>query len=181
LGCTHESAAILSAVSCLTYPRLFRSGIPQLLIEDVQVTGWHIQIRLRIPLGNPPDGPPHGTGPQPGPAHPDGTALLVSTKDRLRAPHEDEMGVAQQSTVAVARVLGMIVSGGHGVRAAGPLAQGGRGTVMSAYRDLGVSADSIPLNGTIRLSPQGSAETLADNVELLQTLAVAETADMGSS
>ena len=27
----------------------------RLLIEDVQVTGWHIQIRLRIPLDDPPD------------------------------------------------------------------------------------------------------------------------------
>ena len=36
-----------------------RQDLLRLLIEDVQVTGWHVQIRLRIPL----DDPPHGGQP----------------------------------------------------------------------------------------------------------------------
>jgi site-specific DNA recombinase len=49
----------------------------RLLIEDVRVTGWHVQIRLRIALD-----PPHPTGPTGTPSphpHP------VSTQDGLRS------------------------------------------------------------------------------------------------
>jgi site-specific DNA recombinase len=49
----------------------------RLLVEEVRVTGWHVQIRLRIPLDQPPD--PHETNrtepPQP----------QLSSKDRLRS------------------------------------------------------------------------------------------------
>src|SRR6267154_4449564 len=45
-----------------------RQNLLRLLIEDVQVTGWHVKIRLRIPLDNPPDGDhTHRRTPQPGP------------------------------------------------------------------------------------------------------------------
>jgi len=46
-----------------------RQALLRLLIEDVQVTGWHVKIRLRIPLDQPPDTDnPRGRMPQPSPA-----------------------------------------------------------------------------------------------------------------
>jgi site-specific DNA recombinase len=65
-----------------------RQDLLRLLIEDVQVTGWHIQIRLRIPLNDPPNSghPDHPRSP-PSPASPDGTTTPVSTEDRLRSLH----------------------------------------------------------------------------------------------
>jgi hypothetical protein len=56
----------------------------RLLIEDVRVTGWHVQIRLRIALDPPPQHPTDPTGPPPPRPEP------VSTKDGLRSigdPH----------------------------------------------------------------------------------------------
>ena len=65
-----------------------RQDLLRLLIEDVQVTGWHIQIRLRIPLDGPPDGGhPHSSEPPPSAASPDATTTPVSTEDRLRSLH----------------------------------------------------------------------------------------------
>ena len=69
-----------------------RQDLLRLLIEDVQVTGWHIQIRLRIPLDDPPDGgQPDHPGP-PSPASPDTTTTPVSTEDRLRSLHAIQVG-----------------------------------------------------------------------------------------
>ena len=49
----------------------------RLVVEEVHVTGWHVQIRLRIPLDDNPDDPPRPPNPdRPGP---------VSTEDRLRS------------------------------------------------------------------------------------------------
>jgi site-specific DNA recombinase len=57
----------------------------RLLIEDVRVTGWHIQIRLRIALDPPPQHPTDPTAPTgPPPPHP----KRVSTKDGLRSVDE---------------------------------------------------------------------------------------------
>jgi site-specific DNA recombinase len=68
-----------------------RQDLLRLLIEDVQVTGWHIQIRLRIPLDGPPDGGhPHRPEPPPSAASPDATTTPVSTEDRLRSLHEPQ-------------------------------------------------------------------------------------------
>ena len=44
-----------------------RQELLRLLIEDVQVTGWQVEIRLRIPLDDPPDDDhPHRRTPHPG-------------------------------------------------------------------------------------------------------------------
>ena len=60
----------------------------RLLIEDVRVTGWHVQIRLRIALDPPPPEPPHPTGPT-SPTGPTGKPAPhprpVSTQDGLRS------------------------------------------------------------------------------------------------
>ena len=62
----------------------------RLLIEDVRVTGWHVQIRLRIALNPPPQHPTDPTAPTgPPPPHPE----PVSTKDGLRSIGDDDRGV----------------------------------------------------------------------------------------
>jgi len=68
-----------------------RQQLMRLLIEEVHVTGAHVQIQLRIPL-EPPDpdsGPgkpgPHTTGPQP-----------VSSQDRLRSLREELVAVVDE-------------------------------------------------------------------------------------
>jgi hypothetical protein len=56
----------------------------RLLIEDIQVTGWHIQIRLRIPLDG--DTPGNGHSSDPPPTHPR-RPQPTSTENRLRCLH----------------------------------------------------------------------------------------------
>jgi hypothetical protein len=63
-----------------------RQTLLRLLVEDVHVTGWHVQIRLRIPLDDGPDSRPPPPDPttdpdQPGP---------MSTQDRLRSLDRDQ-------------------------------------------------------------------------------------------
>ena len=58
-----------------------RQKLVRLMVEEVRVAGYHVDIRLRIPLDEPPDdGPPDALAPQP-----TGRARLVSTNDRLRS------------------------------------------------------------------------------------------------
>jgi hypothetical protein len=69
-----------------------RQQLLRLLIEDVQVTGWHVKIRLRIPLDDPPDGDhTHRRTPQPGPTPVSSGTPPVSTEDRLRSLHGHEV------------------------------------------------------------------------------------------
>jgi hypothetical protein len=57
----------------------------RLLIEDVHVTGSHVQIQLRIPLDPPdPDPDPDSNGPHRRPC-PKPTERSVSSQDRLRS------------------------------------------------------------------------------------------------
>ena len=66
-----------------------RQKLLRLLIEDIQVTGWHVQIRLRIPLDGDTPGNGHGSDPPPRPpTH--GGPQPVSTEDRLRSLHGDQ-------------------------------------------------------------------------------------------
>ena len=108
-----------------------RQDLLRLIIEDVQVTGWHIQIRLRIPLDNPPDGShPHHPEPPPRPASPDATTTPVSTEDRLRSLHDDlvagvdepvEQGFGDDRVGEQRVPVGGRPVGGQDERAAGPL------------------------------------------------------------
>ena len=84
----HDFAARIHAVID-TLDDIQKQQLLRLLIEDVQVTGWHVQIRLRIALDPPPPDPPQPTGPtdptnsigKPSPVpHPP-----VSSQDRLRS------------------------------------------------------------------------------------------------
>ena len=71
-----------------------RQQLLRLLIEDVQVTGWHVKIRLRIPLDDPPDGDhTHRPTPQPGPTPASSGTPPVSTEARLRSAHDDLVAV----------------------------------------------------------------------------------------
>ena len=65
-----------------------RQNLLRLLIEDVQVTGWHVKIRLRIPLDDPPhDDHTRRRTPPPGPGRATSGAPPVSTQDGLRSLH----------------------------------------------------------------------------------------------
>lgn len=53
----------------------------RLLVEEVRVTGWHVEIQLRIALDEPPEGPRPSTDQPP----PDGAKPTVSSEDSLRS------------------------------------------------------------------------------------------------
>jgi len=77
----HDFAARIHSVID-TLDDIQKQQLLRLLVEDVRVTGWHVQIRLRIALDPPPPDPPQPTSPTGKPLpvpHP------VSTQDRLRS------------------------------------------------------------------------------------------------
>ena len=77
----HDFAARIHAVID-TLDDIQKQQLLRLLVEDVRVTGWHVQIRLRIALDPPPPDPPQPTSPTGKPLpvpHP------VSTQDGLRS------------------------------------------------------------------------------------------------
>jgi hypothetical protein len=100
-GVEHFAGRVRAVTDQLDHTQ--RQALLRLLIEDVQVTGWHIKIRLRIPLDQPPGNDhPRGRTPRPSPA-PDGSATSpVSTEDSLRSLHVHERTQlpAQQKTRA---------------------------------------------------------------------------------
>jgi hypothetical protein len=83
----HDFAARIHAVID-TLDDTQKQQLLRLLVEDVRVTGWHVQIRLRIALDPPPSDPPH----PPRPTGPTGKLSphprQVSTQDRLRSVGE---------------------------------------------------------------------------------------------
>ena len=85
-GVEHFAARVRAVIDELDPTQ--RQELLRLLIEDVQVTGWHVKIRLRIPLDDPPDGDhTHRRTPQPGPTPASSGTPPVSTEDRLRSLH----------------------------------------------------------------------------------------------
>jgi site-specific DNA recombinase len=85
-GVEHFAARVRAVIDQLDPTQ--QQKLLRLLIEEVQVTGWHVQIQLRIPLDNPPGGDQthHQTSP-PGPAPANSNPSPVSTEDRLRSLH----------------------------------------------------------------------------------------------
>jgi site-specific DNA recombinase len=85
-----------------------RQRLLRLVVEEVRVKGWQVEIKLRIPLDEPPN--PSGEG--------------VSTEDRLRSLHIDQVAVMQHSVdegrshdvIAedLAPLLEALVGGQHG-------------------------------------------------------------------
>ena len=89
----HDFAARIHAVID-TLDDTQKQQLLRLLIEDVRVTGWHVQIRLRIALDPPP--PNHHTdrpNRQTVPPHP----RPVSTQDGLRSVGDDDFGVVDEA------------------------------------------------------------------------------------
>jgi site-specific DNA recombinase len=84
-GVEHFAARVRAVIDQLDHTQ--RQKLIRLLIEDVQVTGWNVKIRLRIPLDDPPDSDQtHRQTSPPGPAPADSDPP-VSTEDRLRSLH----------------------------------------------------------------------------------------------
>src|SRR3954469_25420191 len=76
----HDFASrVLAVIDTLDFDQ--KQTLLRLVVEEVHVTGWHVQIRLRIPLDDNPDGPPRPPNPDPRPDRPG----PMSTKDRLRS------------------------------------------------------------------------------------------------
>ena len=115
----HDFAALIHAVID-TLDDIQKQQLLRLLIEDVRVTGWHVQIRLRIALDPPPPDPTGPTNTPPPHPHP------VSSQDGLRSvsgvgfenillaaaglfdlPQSDEVGAVDEPLVRVD-------FGGHG-------------------------------------------------------------------
>jgi site-specific DNA recombinase len=87
----HDFASrVLNVIDTLDFAQ--KQTLLRLLVDEVHVTGWHVQIRLRIPLDDNPDGPPPRSGPTPDPDQ-DNPA---STQDRLRSLGTDDVAVVQQ-------------------------------------------------------------------------------------
>jgi site-specific DNA recombinase len=68
---------VLAVIDTLDFDQ--KQTLLRLVVEEVHVTGWHVQIRLRIPLDDNPDGPPRPPNPDPDRHSP------MSTEDRLRS------------------------------------------------------------------------------------------------
>ena len=85
-GVEHFAGRVRAVIDELDHTQ--RQVLLRLLIEDVQVTGWHVKIKLRIPLDEPPRSDnPRGRIPQPSPPPADSDTPPVSTEDRLRSLH----------------------------------------------------------------------------------------------
>jgi site-specific DNA recombinase len=87
-GVEHFADRVAAVIDELDHTQ--RQTLLRLLIEDVQVTGWHVTIRLRIPLDDPPGNDhPSSRTPRPSPAPSGSDTPPVSTEDRLRSLHAD--------------------------------------------------------------------------------------------
>ncbi len=86
----HFASRVLDVIDTLDFDQ--KQTLLRLVVEEVHVTGWHVQIRLRIPLDDNPDSPPRPPNPNPDPDRPG----PVSTEDRLRSLGSDEAGVPTQ-------------------------------------------------------------------------------------
>jgi site-specific DNA recombinase len=68
---------VLAVIDTLSYDQ--KQALLRLVVEEVRVTGWHVEIRLRIPLDD-------TSGPPPASQNPGGSRTpRVSTEDRLRS------------------------------------------------------------------------------------------------
>ena len=77
----HFASRVLDVIDTLDFDQ--KQTPLRLVVEEVHVTGWHVQIRLRIPLDDNPDDPPRPPNPDPGPDRP-GPDSHRSTKSSWR-------------------------------------------------------------------------------------------------
>jgi len=89
-GVEHFAARVRAVIDDLDHSQ--KQQLLRLLIDNVQVTGWHVKIQLHIALPGPPGDSRPGTNPphQPDPAN--GTTPQVSTEDSLRSLHDHRRG-----------------------------------------------------------------------------------------
>jgi site-specific DNA recombinase len=86
-GVEHFAARVRAVIDHLDHGQ--KQQLLRLLIENVQVTGWHVKIQLRIALPGPPGDSRPGTNPaQPDPAG--RNTPQVSTEDGLRSLHDHQ-------------------------------------------------------------------------------------------
>ena len=85
-----SASRVLDVIDTLDFAQ--KQALLRLLVEEVHVTGWHVQIRLRIPLDDNPDDPPRPPNPDPRPDRPG----PVSTEDRLRSLGSHQAAVPAQ-------------------------------------------------------------------------------------
>ena len=90
----HFASRVLAVIDTLDFDQ--KQTLLRLVVEEVHVTGWHVQIRLRIPLDDNPDGPPKPPNPDPGPDRPG----PMSTKDRLRSLGSQEVDLPEYARTA---------------------------------------------------------------------------------
>jgi site-specific DNA recombinase len=103
-GVEHFAGQVRAVIDELDHTQ--RQALLRLLIEDVQVTGWHVKIRLRIPLDEPPDGKdPRRRTPPPSPPPAGKDTPPVSTEDRLRSLHDDDVAVVQDRSSMLTAVV----------------------------------------------------------------------------
>ena len=91
------ASRVLDVIDTLDFDQ--KQTLLRLVVEEVHVTGWHVQIRLRIPLDDNPDGPPRPPNPDPGPDRPG----PVSTEDRLRSLGNQEVDLPEPLRSPTAR------------------------------------------------------------------------------
>jgi hypothetical protein len=141
----HFTSRVLDVIDTLDFDQ--KQTLLRLVVEEVHVTGWHVQIRLRIPLDDTPDGPPRPPNPDPGPDRPG----PVSTEDRLRSlgshqaavPAQDRGG-GDQAVSAQRRGQASDECGEQG--AVGPV-QAGPGVGSAQYGDLVAQYEQLNVSG----------------------------------
>jgi site-specific DNA recombinase len=98
---------VLAVINTLDFDQ--KQTLLRLVVEEVHVTGWHVQIRLRIPLDDNPDDPPRPPNPDPDRPSP------MSTEDRLRSLGAQEVDLPKSSRSP--RIQGELLTLGHRVGA----------------------------------------------------------------
>jgi site-specific DNA recombinase len=137
-----------------------RQRLLRLVVEQVRVTGWHVEIRLRIPLN---DGPTDDRGNQPNtPSSPSPTRNSrrqgaprkpVSSDVRLRSA-----GQHQQGVIAPSRPGGPVRCGHEGIRLVG-CEEVDLGAVVSLG---GNRQDSLDQRGVLGMTQSGVVEQGSD-------------------
>lgn len=102
----------LDALDTLDFDQ--RQKLLCLAVEQVHVTGWHVEIRLRIPLDPPPDRPPPNTpGPQPRPGPSSDMRLrsIGGHRRRQHPPHPSHRRQGGDTTDPMTRAAPLAVPG----------------------------------------------------------------------
>jgi len=81
---------VLAVIDSLDFDQ--QQTLLRLVVEEVRVTGWHVEIRLRIPLDDEPDDNPPPSDPPPDGGNPP----PVSSEDRLRSLGADDVAMVEE-------------------------------------------------------------------------------------